>query len=156
MRESCQRRPSVRCVYRRIQPRDASFWANFCGVFYSNDHVANYMQLHMVTAERFFDIDRANRIVLANPVFQAFRKQRALPAIRALNEAPHSILPRIRSRESHSEAFSHSQGQNPNASGRLARAGIKDQRNRAAAARLDAPPLGRYAGAKPHRAGVTK
>jgi hypothetical protein len=38
-----------RCVYRRIQPRDASFWANFCGVFYSNDHVANYMQLHMVT-----------------------------------------------------------------------------------------------------------
>src|ERR1700730_18263808 len=40
-----------RCVYRRIQPRDASFWANFCGVFYSNDHVANYMQLHMVTAE---------------------------------------------------------------------------------------------------------
>jgi hypothetical protein len=56
------------------------------------------------------DIDRANRIVLANPFFQAFRKQRALPAIRALNEAPHSILPRIRSRESHSEAFSHSQG----------------------------------------------
>jgi hypothetical protein len=42
-------------VYRRIQPRDASFWANFCGVFYSNDHVANYMQLHMVTAERFFE-----------------------------------------------------------------------------------------------------
>jgi hypothetical protein len=40
-----------RCVYRRIQPRDASFWANFCGVFYSNDHVANYMQLHMVWFE---------------------------------------------------------------------------------------------------------
>src|ERR1700730_15262870 len=44
-----------RCVYRRIQPRDASFWANFCGVFYSNNHVADYMQLHMVTAERFFE-----------------------------------------------------------------------------------------------------
>jgi K+-transporting ATPase, c chain len=39
-----------RCVCRRIQPRDASFWANFCGVFYSNDHEANYMQLHMVIA----------------------------------------------------------------------------------------------------------
>ena len=38
-------------MYRRIEPRDASFWANFCGVFYSNDHVANYMQIHMVTAE---------------------------------------------------------------------------------------------------------
>jgi len=33
------------------------------------------------------DVDYANRIVLADPVFQAFRKQRALPAIRALDEA---------------------------------------------------------------------
>src|SRR5258707_4959432 len=41
-------------------------------------------------------------IVLANPVFQAFRKQRALPAIRALNEAPHPILPQI-ARESYRE-----------------------------------------------------
>src|SRR5258706_16163362 len=34
-----------------------------------------------------------NRIVLANPVFQAFRKQRALPAIRALNKrvTPHTL-----------------------------------------------------------------
>src|SRR5204862_948391 len=47
------------------------------------------------------DVNHANRIVLANPVFQAFRKRRALPAIRALNEAPHPILPRIISRESH-------------------------------------------------------
>src|SRR5437660_1314634 len=47
------------------------------------------------------DVNHANRIVLANPFFQAFRKQRALPAIRALNEAPHPILPRIISRESH-------------------------------------------------------
>ena len=32
------------------------------------------------------DIDRANRIVLADPVFQAFRKQRGLTAIDPLNE----------------------------------------------------------------------
>src|SRR5258707_13645250 len=37
-------------------------------------------------------IDRANRIILANPIFQAFREQRALPAIHPLNEAPHLIL----------------------------------------------------------------
>src|SRR6266567_4553183 len=54
------------------------------------------------------DVNHANRIVLANPVFQAFRKQRALPAIRALNEAPHPILPRIISRESHKRGvFTH-------------------------------------------------
>jgi hypothetical protein len=34
------------------------------------------------------DVDHSNRIVLANPVFQAFRKERGLPAIRAFNEAP--------------------------------------------------------------------
>jgi hypothetical protein len=33
------------------------------------------------------DIDHADGIVLADPVFQAFRKERALPAIRALNKA---------------------------------------------------------------------
>src|SRR5664279_3706441 len=37
------------------------------------------------------DIDDPNRIVLADPVFQAFRKQRALPAIRALNKSLHPI-----------------------------------------------------------------
>src|SRR6476660_9183881 len=37
------------------------------------------------------DIDHANRIVLADPVFQAFRKQRGLTAIDSLNEAPHPI-----------------------------------------------------------------
>src|SRR5436190_2616909 len=37
------------------------------------------------------DLDYANRIVLADPVSQAFRKQRDLPTIRALNEAPHMI-----------------------------------------------------------------
>ena len=46
------------------------------------------------------DIDRANRIVLADPVFQAFRKQRGLTAIDPLNEAPHPILPQI-ARESY-------------------------------------------------------
>jgi hypothetical protein len=41
------------------------------------------------------DVDHPNRIVLADPVFQAFRKQRALHPIRALNEAPHPIPPQI-------------------------------------------------------------
>src|SRR5450830_2083148 len=41
------------------------------------------------------DIDHANRIVLADPVCHAFRKQRALPAIRPLNEALHLIPPQI-------------------------------------------------------------
>ena len=35
------------------------------------------------------DIDYANRIVLPDPIFQAFRKKRSLPAIRALNKASH-------------------------------------------------------------------
>src|SRR5664280_891726 len=39
--------------------------------------------------------DSANRIVLADPVCHAFRKKRALPAIRPLNEALHLILPQI-------------------------------------------------------------
>jgi hypothetical protein len=37
------------------------------------------------------DVDHANGIVLADPVFQAFRKQRALSTIHPLNEAPHPI-----------------------------------------------------------------
>src|SRR5262249_41088325 len=41
------------------------------------------------------NVDHANGIVLINPVFQALRKQRALPTIRALNEAPHPIPPQI-------------------------------------------------------------
>ena len=48
------------------------------------------------------NVDDANRIVLADPVFQAVRKQCALPAIRSLNEAPHPILPQI-ARESYRE-----------------------------------------------------
>ena len=39
------------------------------------------------------DVNDANRIVLADPVFQTSRKQRVLPAIRRLNEALHPILP---------------------------------------------------------------
>src|SRR5260370_34295637 len=48
-------------------------------------------------------IDRANRIILANPIFPAFREQRALPASHPLNEAPHLILqqPNQLLRESH-------------------------------------------------------
>ena len=61
------------------------------------------------------DVDHPNGIILANPVSQAFGKQRALPAIQPLNEALHPI-PR-KSRENHIsgispiEPFSHSQGQ---------------------------------------------
>ena len=38
------------------------------------------------------DIDHLDRIILIDPVFQTLRKQRALLAIRALNEALHLIL----------------------------------------------------------------
>jgi hypothetical protein len=48
------------------------------------------------------DVYHTNGIILANPVFQAFRKQRGLTAIRTLNEAPHPILPQI-ARESYRE-----------------------------------------------------
>jgi Flp pilus assembly protein CpaB len=46
------------------------------------------------------DVDHPNRIILANPVFQAFRKQRVLTAIRPLNEAPH-LIPRKIAQESY-------------------------------------------------------
>src|SRR6185436_17161283 len=48
------------------------------------------------------DVNHPNRIVLADPVFQAFRKQRVLTAIRALNEASHPIPPQT-ARESYRE-----------------------------------------------------
>ena len=50
------------------------------------------------------DINHANGIVLVNPVLQAFRKQRVLPAICPLNEALHPIphsSARITAGESH-------------------------------------------------------
>jgi hypothetical protein len=40
-------------------------------------------------------MNHANRIILANPIFQAFRKQCALPAIHPLNKALHPIPPQI-------------------------------------------------------------
>ena len=45
------------------------------------------------------DINHPDRIVLVNPVIQAFGKKRRLPAIRPLNETLHPI-PR-KSRENH-------------------------------------------------------
>ena len=41
------------------------------------------------------NVDDANWIVLADPVFHAFGKQRALPTIRTLNEALHPSPPQI-------------------------------------------------------------
>jgi hypothetical protein len=41
------------------------------------------------------DVDDANWIVLADPIFHAFRKQRALPTIRTFNEALHPSPPQI-------------------------------------------------------------
>jgi hypothetical protein len=58
------------------------------------------------------DIDHPNRIVLIDPVFQAFGKQGALPAIRALNEALHPTLRRSQEsalRESHEARRFHNQ-----------------------------------------------
>jgi hypothetical protein len=46
------------------------------------------------------DLDHANGVVLADPVLQAFGKQRALPPIYSLNEAPHPIPPQT-TRESY-------------------------------------------------------
>src|SRR5829696_4324938 len=46
------------------------------------------------------DVDHPNRIVLPDPVFQAFREECVLSAIRPLNEAPHLTLPQI-ARESY-------------------------------------------------------
>jgi hypothetical protein len=55
------------------------------------------------------DIDHANRIVLIDPIFRAFRKQRGLTAIDPLNEAPHPILPanRMRILSKAGDAFLH-------------------------------------------------
>src|SRR5215510_8554981 len=63
------------------------------------------------------NVNDTNRIVLVDPILQAFRKQRALPSILALNEALH-LIPRIsrgnpNSRITPDAAFSHSLGQNP-------------------------------------------
>src|SRR5262249_42251041 len=61
------------------------------------------------------DLDHPNRIILIDPIFQAFRKQRALATIRSLNKAPHPILRQPRrnhtARITSTSAFLHSQGQ---------------------------------------------
>src|SRR6201989_719179 len=60
------------------------------------------------------NVDHTNRIVLADPVFHAFRKQRALPTIDAFDEALHPIPLKSRgnrnSRITQSSVFLHSQG----------------------------------------------
>src|ERR1700756_3832259 len=61
------------------------------------------------------NVDHTDRIVLADPVFHAFRKQRALPTIDAFDEALHPIPLKSRgnrnSRITPSSVFLHSQGQ---------------------------------------------
>ena len=54
------------------------------------------------------DIDHPNRIVFANPVIKPFGKQRALPAINALNKTLHQILPPKHGRIITPSAFLHS------------------------------------------------
>src|SRR5262245_4130941 len=51
----------------------------------SNPVKSQFRQIKLINK----DIDHPNRIVLIDPVFQAFGKQCALLAIRALNEAFH-------------------------------------------------------------------
>src|SRR5207237_1848547 len=41
------------------------------------------------------DIDHANWVVFANPIVQAFGKQRALPTVHALDKPLHPIPPQI-------------------------------------------------------------
>jgi hypothetical protein len=62
------------------------------------------------------DVDDENRIILANPIFQAFSKKCALTAIYALNKAFHLSPPQItrgnhNARINSAGAFLHSQGQ---------------------------------------------
>src|SRR5215475_5341253 len=61
------------------------------------------------------NVNDTNRIVLVDPILQAFRKQRTLSSILALDEALH-LIPRIsrgnpNSRITPDAAFSHSLGQ---------------------------------------------
>ena len=57
-------------------------------------------------------IDRANRIAFVDPVIEAFRQQRHLPAIRPLHECRHPRLRRFSRRIIAETEFSHSLGQN--------------------------------------------
>ena len=51
------------------------------------------------------DVNHANRIVLLDPVLQAFGKKHRLPAIRPLNEALHPIPPQIARKSYHTVRF---------------------------------------------------
>src|SRR3954467_1061718 len=55
-------------------------------------------------------VDHANRIVICNPVVQAFRQQSRLPAISSLNETSHASPHRFSAGIIAGTAFSHSQG----------------------------------------------
>src|SRR4051794_12374848 len=55
-------------------------------------------------------VDHANRIVICNPVVQAFRQQSRLPAISSLNETSHASPRRFSAGIIAGTAFSHSQG----------------------------------------------
>src|SRR3954452_15457519 len=57
-------------------------------------------------------VDHANRIVICNPVVQAFRQQSRLPAISSLNETSHASPHRFSAGIIAGTAYSHSQGHN--------------------------------------------
>ena len=57
------------------------------------------------------DVDRPNRVVVADPVFQALRKQRALAAIDTLDKTLHQTLPPKHERIITPSTFLHSLGQ---------------------------------------------
>src|SRR4051794_27424443 len=58
-------------------------------------------------------VDHANRIVIRNPVVQAFRQQSRLPAISSLNKTSHASPRRFSAGIIAGTAFSHSQGREP-------------------------------------------
>ncbi len=51
------------------------------------------------------DIDRSNRIVLVDPVFQTIRKQRRLAPIDTLDKSLHPITPKRSLEESHPDSY---------------------------------------------------
>ncbi len=59
------------------------------GYLRSYPHKSQFRQIEFIDK----DINYLNCVVLVDPVGQAFRKQRRLSAIRALNKALHSIPP---------------------------------------------------------------
>jgi hypothetical protein len=68
-----------------------------------------WMTLVALPARPFRRLQSAKPFLGCRTGLIAFRKQCALPAIHPLNQAPLQVLPRITSRESHGQAFSHSQ-----------------------------------------------